>query len=65
MEEKSLFTKSQSGFRAKHMTAEQLLRLSENCHLAFKQEQSVASLFLDAEAAPHSTSVGTMASNTS
>ena len=51
MEEKSLFTKSQSGFRAKHMTAEQLLRLSENCHLAFKQKQSVASLFLDAEAA--------------
>ena len=51
MEEKKLFTSSQSGFRSNHMTAEQLLRLSEQCHNAFKNKQVVASLFLDAEAA--------------
>ena len=51
MEENGLFTESQSGFRAKHMTAEQLLRLSEECHLAFKQKKIVAAIFLDAEAA--------------
>ena len=51
MEEKNLFTNSQSGFRSNHMTAEQLLRLSEQCHTAFKKKQVVASLFLDAEAA--------------
>ena len=51
MEENDLFTVSQSGFRAKHMTAEQLLRLSEECHLSFKQKKFVAAIFLDAEAA--------------
>ena len=51
MEEENLFTSSQSGFRSHHMTAEQLLRLSEQCHNAFKNKQVVASLFLDAEAA--------------
>ena len=51
MEKEKMFTKSQSGFRAKHMTAEQILRLSEQCHLAFKKKQVVASLLLDAEAA--------------
>ena len=51
MEQDNLFSKSQSGFRAKHMTAEQLLRLSEQCHHSFKKQQSVAALFLDAEAA--------------
>ena len=51
MEENGLFTSSQSGFRAKHMTTEQLLRLSEECHLSFKENQIIAAIFLDAEAA--------------
>ena len=51
MEEKNLFSNSQSGFLSNHMTAEQLLRLSEQFHTAFKKKQVVASLFLDAEAA--------------
>ena len=51
MEEKGLFAKSQSGFRRHHMTTEQLLRLSEESHIAFKKKQTVAALFLDAEAA--------------
>ena len=51
MEVNKLFSKSQSGFRAHRMTAEQLLRLSEQCHSAFKNKQVVAGLFLDAEAA--------------
>ena len=51
MEKNDLFAKSQSGFRSHRMTAEQLLRLSEQCHAAFKNKQVVAGLFLDAEAA--------------
>ena len=51
MEKQELFSASQSGFRSKRMTSEQLLRLSEQCHTAFKKKQVVASLFLDAEAA--------------
>ena len=51
MEQNNLFSTSQSGFRAKRMTAEQLLRLSEQCHISFKRQQLVAALFLDAEAA--------------
>ena len=51
MERENLFSMSQSGFRSRHMTAEQILRMSEQCHLAFKKRQVVASLFLDAEAA--------------
>ena len=51
MEQNNLFSTSQSGFRAKRMTAEQLLRLSEQCHFSFKKQQTVAALFLDAEAA--------------
>ena len=51
MEENNLFAKSQSGFRRHRMTAEQLLRLSEESHMAFQKQQSVAALFLDAEAA--------------
>ena len=33
------------------MTTEQLLRLSEESHSAFKKQQTIAALFLDAEAA--------------
>ena len=51
MEENNLFTKSQSGFRKHRMTTEQLLRLSEEAHVAFGKKQVVAALFLDAEAA--------------
>ena len=51
LEQKKLFAKSQSGFRAKRMTTEQLLRLSEECHNAFKTQKVTAALFLDAEAA--------------
>ena len=51
MEEKKLFSKSQSGFRRHHMTTEQLLRLSEESYTAFKKRQTVTALFLDAEAA--------------
>ena len=51
LEEKKLFTKSQSGFRKHHMTTEQLLRLVEESHKAFKNQQTVAAVFLDAEAA--------------
>jgi hypothetical protein len=51
LEEKNMFSKSQSGFRRHHMTAEQLLRLSEECHMAFKKQKTVAVIFLDAEAA--------------
>lgn len=51
LEQNNLFAKSQSGFRAKRMTTEQLLRLSEECHNAFKTQKVTAALFLDAEAA--------------
>ena len=51
MEENNFFAHSQSGFRTKHMTAEQILRLSEECHISFKKQQVVAAIFLDAEAA--------------
>ena len=51
MEENNMFAKSQSGFRRHRMTTEQLIRLSEESHIAFKKQQSVAALFLDAEAA--------------
>ena len=51
MEEKKLFSLSQSGFRRHHMTTEQLLRLSEESHRAFEKRQTVAAVFLDAEAA--------------
>ena len=51
MEDNNLFSKNQSGFRKKHMTTEQLLRLSEESHAAFKKSQVTAALFLDAEAA--------------
>ena len=51
MENNNMFAKSQSGFRRKRMTSEQLLRLLEESHCAFKKQQSTAALFLDAEAA--------------
>ena len=51
LELKNQFAKSQSGFRAGHMTSEQLFRLAEECHMSFKKQQVVAALFLDAEAA--------------
>ena len=51
LEENGMFAVTQSGFRRKHMTSEQLLRLSEECHTAFKQQKTTAALFLDAEAA--------------
>ena len=51
METNKMFANSQSGFRRKHMTSEQLLRLSEASHTAFKKQQTTAALFLDAEAA--------------
>ena len=51
LEIKKLFAKSQSGFRSNHMTSEQLFRLSEESHMAFKDNKHVAALFLDAEAA--------------
>ena len=51
LEVKKLFSKSQSGFRNNHMTSEQLLRLSEESHTAFKEKKHVAAIFLDAEAA--------------
>ena len=47
LEEKKLFTKSQSGFRKHHMTTEQLLRLAEESHKAFQKQQTIAALFLD------------------
>ena len=40
MEQNQLFSKTQSGFRAKHMTAEQLLRLAEQCSFSFKGPNS-------------------------
>ena len=46
-----MFSKSQSGFRKHRMTTEQLLRFSEETHIAFQKRQIVAALFLDAEAA--------------
>ena len=51
MEKNKLFATSQSGFRSKRMTTEQLLRLSEESHTAFKQQKATAALFLDAESA--------------
>ena len=51
LELKNQFAKSQSGFRAGHMTSEQLFRLAEECHISFKKQQVVTALFLDAEAA--------------
>ena len=51
MEKNNMFAKSQSGFRRKRMTSEQIFRLSEECHTAFKKQQTTAALFLDAEAA--------------
>ena len=51
METNKMFANSQSGFRRKHMTSEQLLRLTEASHTAFKKRQTTAALFLDAEAA--------------
>ena len=51
LEENKMLAATQSGFRRKHMTSEQLLRLSEECHTAFKKQQTTAALFLDAEAA--------------
>ena len=51
MEENNMFAKSQSGFRRKRMTSEQIFRLTEECHSAFKKQQTTAALFLDAEAA--------------
>ena len=51
MEVNNMFTTSQSGFRKHRMTTEQLLRLSEEAHIAFKKQQVVSAIFLDAEAA--------------
>ena len=51
LEENNMFATSQSGFRRKRMTSEQLLRLSEECHSAFKNNKNTAAIFLDAEAA--------------
>ena len=51
LETQKLFSPSQSGFRRHRMTAEQLLRLSEESHDAFKKDKVTAALFLDAEAA--------------
>ena len=51
MEKNKMFAKSQSGFRNHRMTCEQLLRISEESHMAFKKQQTTAALFLDAEAA--------------
>ena len=51
LEEKNMFSNAQSGFRSHRMTSEQLLRLSEESYRAFKKKQTVAALFLDAEAA--------------
>ena len=51
LETENLLSMTQSGFRSHRMTAEQLLRLSEESHSAFKNDKTVAALFLDAEAA--------------
>ena len=51
LESENLLSTSQSGFRSHRMTAEQLLRLSEESHRAFKKKKVTAALFLDAEAA--------------
>ena len=51
MEEKQLFAKTQSGFRAGRMTSEHILNLTESSFMAFKKQQAVASIFLDAEMA--------------
>ena len=51
LEQNNMFATSQSGFRRKRMTSEQLLRLSEECHSAFKNNKNTAAIFLDAEAA--------------
>ena len=51
LEAEKLLSNTQSGFRKHRMTAEQLLRLSEESHVAFKNKKQIAALFLDAEAA--------------
>ena len=51
MERNNLYAKTQSGFRKQRMTTDQLLRLSEDCHLNFKEKKITAALFVDAEKA--------------
>ena len=51
MEKNNLFAASQSGFRAGRMTSEHTLHMVENSFTAFKNKETVASIFLDAEMA--------------
>lgn len=51
LESKKLLSPFQSGFRRGRMTAEQLVRLSEDAHSSLKRKGITAALFLDAEAA--------------
>ena len=51
LENNSLISKFQSGFRRGRMTTEQLFRLSEDAHSSFKKRGITAALLLDAEAA--------------
>ena len=51
MEQNKLFAETQSGFRAGKMTSEHILSLTERSFLAFKNQQTVTSIFLDAEMA--------------
>ena len=51
MEKEKLFAPTQCGFRKGRMTAEHILNLTEKSFTAFKKQQTVASIFLDAEMA--------------
>ena len=51
MEQKKLFAEAQSGFRAGRMTSEHTLHMVEESFSAFKNQETVASLYLDAEMA--------------
>ena len=51
IEQKGLFNKNQSGYRRGKMSSDHLLRLVEESHQGFRENNVMASLFLDAEAA--------------
>ena len=51
LETKGLFNKNQSGYRKGKMSSDHLLRLVEESHKGFRNNEVTASLFLDAEAA--------------
>ena len=51
MEQNQLFASTQSGFRSGRMTSEHTLHITEDSFSAFKNKETVASIFLDAEMA--------------